>query len=344
MRYLIVGCGRVGSTLAKLLVADKHDVVVVDDNPAAFKRLGNRFGGEVEVGTGIDYDVLKRAGAERTDGFVAVTDGDNRNVMAALIAQRMFRIPKIVARIYDPPRGQLYRELGIDTFCPTTIGAQLIRDRLQDVAYASVPSFDFGKLSSLVATVSPELAGKRVYDVEVDGKIRIAAIRGWQRQRRRAQRHAHRRRRAQRDRLARRAVGFRQGLLVGAPASAAERVSAMFILIVGGGKVGTYLARGLIKQQHEVVVIEKDARKAQMMTNLLETDIAIVGDGCDPNVLLQAGVQRADVVVADTGDDEDNLVVCIITKKQSNARCIARVNNPKNKLIFESLDPDGRSP
>ena len=133
MRYLIVGCGRVGSTLAKLLVADKHDVVVVDENPAAFKRLGNRFGGQVEVGTGIDYDVLKRAGAERADGFVAVTDGDNRNVMAALIAQKMFRIPKIVARIYDPPRGQLYRELGIETFSPTTIGAQIIRDRLQDV-------------------------------------------------------------------------------------------------------------------------------------------------------------------------------------------------------------------
>jgi trk system potassium uptake protein TrkA len=114
----------------------------------------------------------------------------------------------------------------------------------------------------------------------------------------------------------------------------------MFILIVGGGKVGTYLARALIKQGHEVVVIEKDARKAQMMTNLVETDVAVVGDGCDPNVLLQAGMQRADVVVADTGDDEDNLVVTIITKKHSQARCIARVNNPKNKLIFESLDSD----
>jgi trk system potassium uptake protein TrkA len=114
----------------------------------------------------------------------------------------------------------------------------------------------------------------------------------------------------------------------------------MFVLIVGGGKVGTYLARGLIKQSHEVVVIEKDARKAQLMTNLLEADIAVVGDGCDPNVLLQAGVARADVVVADTGDDEDNLVVTIITKKHSAARCIARVNNPKNKLIFESLDSD----
>ncbi|MBV8645614.1 MAG: TrkA family potassium uptake protein [Candidatus Eremiobacteraeota bacterium] len=177
MRYLIVGCGRVGSTLAKLLVADKHDVVVVDENPAAFKRLGARFGGQVEVGTGIDYGVLKRAGAERADGFVAVTDGDNRNVMAALIAQRMFRVPKIVARIYDPPRAQMYRELGIETFSPTTLGAQLLRDRLQNVPFASAPSFDFGRLSSLVATVSRAQAGKRVGEVEVEGKIRISAIR-----------------------------------------------------------------------------------------------------------------------------------------------------------------------
>lgn len=112
----------------------------------------------------------------------------------------------------------------------------------------------------------------------------------------------------------------------------------MFVIIVGGGKVGTYLARALLKEDHEVVVIEKDPKKAQMMTNLLETDVAIVGDGCDPLVLSQAGIARADVVVADTGDDEDNLVVCLIAKKQSKARCIARVNNPKNKLIFESID------
>ena len=102
MKYLIVGCGRVGSTLAKLLTAELHDVTVVDENPSAFKRLGNHFAGRVEVGTGIDHDVLKRAGAESADGFVAVTDGDNRNVMAALIGQRRFGIKKIVARIYDP--------------------------------------------------------------------------------------------------------------------------------------------------------------------------------------------------------------------------------------------------
>lgn len=112
----------------------------------------------------------------------------------------------------------------------------------------------------------------------------------------------------------------------------------MFVIVVGGGKVGTYLARALLAQEHEVIVIEKNPKKAQMAANLLETDVTMVGDGCDPLVLEQAGIKRSDIVVADTGDDEDNLVVCLIAKKQSKARCIARVNNPKNKLVFESID------
>jgi len=112
----------------------------------------------------------------------------------------------------------------------------------------------------------------------------------------------------------------------------------VFIIIVGGGKVGTYLARALMKQEHEVLVVEKQARKAEFITNVLESDVTLVGDGCDPLVLQQAGIGRADVVVADTGDDEDNLVVCLIAKKHSKGRCIARVNNPRNKTIFESID------
>jgi len=159
MKYLIVGCGRVGSTLAKLLTAEAHDVTVVD------------------VGTGIDNDVLKRAGAESADGFVAVTDGDNRNVMAALIAQRMFCIKKIVARIYDPPRGTLYRELGIETVCPTTIGARIVRDKLMHMPYESVPSFDYGKVSSLAVSLRDPDAGLRVFEIERAGLIRIGAVR-----------------------------------------------------------------------------------------------------------------------------------------------------------------------
>ena len=177
MRYLIVGCGRVGSALAKLLDADSHEIIVVDENPAAFKRLGQKFKGHVVVGTGIDYDVLKRAGAATADGFVAVTDGDNRNIMAALIAQRMFKINRVVCRIYDPPRGQMYRELGIQTVVPTTVGAKLIRDTLMEAPWDSIHSFDFGKVTSLSAVVTAADAGKRVHDLEKPGLIRIAAVR-----------------------------------------------------------------------------------------------------------------------------------------------------------------------
>lgn len=176
MRYLIVGCGRVGSALAKYLDADGHEVIVVDENAAAFKRLG-KFKGHVVVGTGIDYDVLKRAGAATADGFIAVTNGDNRNIMAALIAQRMFKIKRIVARIYDPPRGQMYRELGVQTVCPTTVGAKLIRDVLMEAPWNSLQSFDFGKVTSISALVSAADAGKAVKDIEDSGRIRIAAVR-----------------------------------------------------------------------------------------------------------------------------------------------------------------------
>ncbi|HZY97773.1 MAG TPA: TrkA family potassium uptake protein [Candidatus Cybelea sp.] len=181
MRYLIVGCGRVGSALAKLLDADGNEVIVVDENPAAFKRLGAKFKGHEVVGTGIDYDVLKRAGAATADGFIAVTNGDNRNIMAALIAQRMFKIKRIVARIYDPPRGQMYRELGVETVCPTTVGAKLIRDVLIKAPWET-QTFDFGKLTSVSAVVGPADAGKRVGDIEDAGRIRIAAVRRGERE------------------------------------------------------------------------------------------------------------------------------------------------------------------
>ncbi|MGA3036959.1 MAG: TrkA family potassium uptake protein [Vulcanimicrobiaceae bacterium] len=176
MKYIIVGCGRVGSMLAKLLVEEGHQVTVVDENPAAFKRLGSRFTGQVELGTGIDAEVIRRAGGETADGFASTTNGDNRNVMAALIAQRLFNIKKVVARIYDPPRGKMYRELGIETVCPTTVGAQLIRDIL--VAPSDVSAaFDFGKVSSLRCAVTKAVANRRVSEIERDGAIRIAAIR-----------------------------------------------------------------------------------------------------------------------------------------------------------------------
>jgi trk system potassium uptake protein TrkA len=130
VKVLILGCGRVGSTLASMLDRSGHSVSVLDQSSDAFQRLSPDFGGETYVGNGVDEDILIRAGIKEADAFVAVTNGDNRNIMASQIAKEIFHVNKVMCRIYDPIREQTYRELGMDTMCPTTIGAQIFYDGL----------------------------------------------------------------------------------------------------------------------------------------------------------------------------------------------------------------------
>lgn len=114
----------------------------------------------------------------------------------------------------------------------------------------------------------------------------------------------------------------------------------MFILICGGGKVGYYLAKSLLAQNLECVLLEKDASRAQMLGDELG-DAVLAGDACDPRIVTRAGIERADVVIAVTGDDEDNLVICQVAKRRFNTpRTIARINNPKNEAIFIKLGID----
>src|SRR3990172_10162033 len=101
MYIVIMGCGRVGSQLSKRLTLEGHEVGVIDKDPRAFKRLGKIFKGKMIEGIGFDLEVLKKAEIERADAFIAVTNGDNHNVVGALTAKNRFRVPKVVARIYD---------------------------------------------------------------------------------------------------------------------------------------------------------------------------------------------------------------------------------------------------
>jgi trk system potassium uptake protein TrkA len=128
VKIVIVGCGRVGSTLAREMAQEGHEVAVVDENVSSFGRLGEDFAGQMVVGSGIDEDVLRRAGIEQAQCFASVTNGDNRNIMAAQIAQEIFKVPRVITRIYDPIRADVYRELGLETICPTTIGAGILHE------------------------------------------------------------------------------------------------------------------------------------------------------------------------------------------------------------------------
>ncbi len=130
MKVVIMGCGRVGSSLAARLSEEGHDLTVLDVRPDAFRRLPANFKGKKHIGNGIDQDVLARIGVGEADAFIAVTQGDNRNVLATQVAKHIFGVPRTLCRIYDPIREEMYRGLGLETISPTVMGANVLYDLL----------------------------------------------------------------------------------------------------------------------------------------------------------------------------------------------------------------------
>jgi len=130
VKIIIMGCGRVGAQLASLLDAEGHQVTVLDIDAHSFRRLPPSFGGTALVGDGTDEEMLRKAGIAEAEAFVAVTQGDNRNVMGAQIAKNIFNVPRVICRIYDPLRKDVYEALGLEAVSPTTVFAQLLRDKL----------------------------------------------------------------------------------------------------------------------------------------------------------------------------------------------------------------------
>jgi trk system potassium uptake protein TrkA len=131
MKIIIMGCGRVGARLASLLDEGGHEVTVLDIDTYSFRRLPPSFGGTALFGNGIDQEALKRAGIEEADVFVALTQGDNRNVMSCQIAKHVFNVPRVVCRIYDPLREEMYSALGLETLSPTKVFAQMFREKIE---------------------------------------------------------------------------------------------------------------------------------------------------------------------------------------------------------------------
>ena len=134
MKVIIMGCGRVGAELALMLHREGHQVTILDIDPVAFgplSYLSGDFKGTRLVGNGMDQDVLQRAGIEDADAFVSATRGDNRNVMACQIAKHVFGVQRVVSRVFDPIRQEIYRDLGLRTINPTRIQASLMKEALE---------------------------------------------------------------------------------------------------------------------------------------------------------------------------------------------------------------------
>lgn len=130
MNVLIMGCGRLGSRIATSLDTAGHKVTVLDTNAGSFRRLPESFGGIRAIGNGMDGPVLERHGIGEMDAFMATTQGDNRNYFASQMAKEVYHVPRVLCRIYDPVREQIFHELGLETFSPTSLGAQIMVDML----------------------------------------------------------------------------------------------------------------------------------------------------------------------------------------------------------------------
>jgi trk/ktr system potassium uptake protein len=130
MFVIIMGCGRVGARVAQMLTKAGHEVTVMDVQSSAFTRLGPDFKGQTVLGDATDQEVLKRAGIDRADAFLAATQGDNRNIMASQIARHVFGVERVVTRIYDPLRSDTFAALGLHAISPTIIGANAFYEEL----------------------------------------------------------------------------------------------------------------------------------------------------------------------------------------------------------------------
>lgn len=176
MKAIILGCGRVGELVSRRLDQKGHEVVVIDQDPRTPERLGARFRGRVVVGLGFDRQVLLSAGIEQADAFAATSPSDNANIVAARIARLIYRVPIVVARLYDPRRAEIYRRLGLVTISSVSWGAERIYQLLTHAELDPVYNFGHGEVALLEVEAPPHLIGRRVNQVSVPGEISVVAI------------------------------------------------------------------------------------------------------------------------------------------------------------------------
>lgn len=176
MKIIIMGCGRVGSQVSQLLAGLGHDVTVIDHDNNAPARLGPDFKGKVVPGVGFDRNVLLEAGIETAEAFVAASSSDNANIVAARIARNIFRVPRVVARLYDPLRAEIYQRLGLTTISTTGWGAQRIVEVVTHADLDVLHVFRDGGTTLVRIEIPARLNGYQVIQMNIQGEVMVVAI------------------------------------------------------------------------------------------------------------------------------------------------------------------------
>jgi len=176
MRVLIMGCGRVGSELSHALGEAGHEVTVIDKREQAFDKYPPGNHARTIVGLGFDRDVLEEAGIRDADAFIAVSSGDNSNIVSARVALEHFHVPKVVARIFDPRRAEIYERLNIPTVATTTWGVKQIQLMLLHTITEVRDTFAGGELLRVRVPVPAHLVGKSTSALDIEGQIMVAGV------------------------------------------------------------------------------------------------------------------------------------------------------------------------
>ena len=176
MRVIIVGCGRVGANLANALSAERHNVVVIDRSPLSFGRLSREFNGQMLTGVGFDREILEKADIEGADALAATTNSDNVNIVVAVTAKETFKVPRVVARIYDPEAADIYRREGIPTVTPTILAANTMKAMIAHPRLVILSALGSGEVKVIEAEVPKPLAGRMVQDLIVPGESMIHVV------------------------------------------------------------------------------------------------------------------------------------------------------------------------
>ena len=176
MKVIIMGCGRVGSQVSLLLSRQGHEVIVIDHDANALSKLGTDFKGRVIRGVGFDKKVLIEAGVETAEGFVSASSSDNANIVAARIARNIFRVPRVVARLYDPVRAEIYQRLGLTTISSTAWGAERIVEVVTHNDLDVLNVFSDGGTTMVRVEAPARLNGHRVAQMNIPGEVSVTAI------------------------------------------------------------------------------------------------------------------------------------------------------------------------
>ncbi len=176
MKVIVMGYGRIGSQVSKLLTDQKHEVTIIDHDGNADARLGPNFKGRLIRGLGFDRNVLLQAGIEQAEAFVAASMSDNANIVAARIARNIFHVPRVVARLYDPLRAEIYQRLGLTTVSSTIWGAERIFQQLTHTEMDVWQVFGHGEVSLVHLEMPTQLIGRNVNQLNVPGEVMVVSI------------------------------------------------------------------------------------------------------------------------------------------------------------------------